>query len=279
MNNIFFRSDNRVRNGWKVLLYFVLMAILDIAFSEISHQFQSGIANEIVPNNLVPFLGAALATWICLRFERMPFASIGLSIDLKFLRQFTGGLFLGATLLGIIGIGVWLLDGFHLSGYSGISTSILLRSAILFLIGALFEEIAFRGYAFQRGISAMGVVPCQLAFATAFSLAHLGSPALRGHNVVLPLLTIFLAAIMLGYCYLRTGSLALPIGVHMGWNWCQESLGFSVSGRSLDGFWTPVLHARPDWITGGAFGLEGSLICVIVLIAAIAGLHFSTALP
>jgi hypothetical protein len=75
-----------------------------------------------------------------------------------------------------------------------------------------------------------------------------------------------LAAILLGLCYLRTRSLALPIGLHLGWNWAQGSLlGFGVSGTTeVQGLWRPVFHGRPEWLTGGAFGLEASLPCALV---------------
>jgi membrane protease YdiL (CAAX protease family) len=85
---------------------------------------------------------------------------------------------------------------------------------------------------------------------------------------------IGLAAILLGLCYLKTKSLALPIGVHIGWNFTQGNLlGFGVSGTTdAKGLLQPVFHGRPEWLTGGAFGLEASLPCVIVCGAAILAL-------
>lgn len=56
-------------------------------------------------------------------------------------------------------------------------------------------------------------------------------------------------------------SLALPIGVHLGWNWAQ-------------GHWTPILHERPTWLTGGPVGLEGSAVCAGVIGLLILGMTF-----
>ncbi len=82
-------------------------------------------------------------------------------------------------------------------------------------------------------------------------------------------LDIAIAAVLLGLCYLRTRSLAMPIGLHLGWNWTQGSLlGFGVSGLPSHGWWMPVVHCRPHWLTGGSFGLEASLPCAIVGAAA-----------
>jgi hypothetical protein len=80
-----------------------------------------------------------------------------------------------------------------------------------------------------------------------------------------------LGAILLGLAWLRTGSLALPIGVHFGWNWMQGSwLGFDVSGWQQSGWLQPHLLDRPQWLSGGAFGPEASVFSVLVDVLAIA---------
>jgi membrane protease YdiL (CAAX protease family) len=95
---------------------------------------------------------------------------------------------------------------------------------------------------------------------------------MEGSVKLAALLNIFLAGWMLGFCYLRTGSLALPMGVHFGWNWVQGSLGFGVSGNASHGLWKPVLHDKALWLTGGDFGLEASAVSVGVIGLAVVGL-------
>ncbi|HJW43891.1 MAG TPA: CPBP family intramembrane glutamic endopeptidase, partial [Geothrix sp.] len=131
-----------------------------------------------------------------------------------------------------------------------------------------------RGYPFQRLVQGAGPWVGQLVFAALFALAHWSNPGMAGATKAWATLNIGLAAILLGFCYLRTGSLALPIGVHLGWNWAQGSLlGFGVSGTTdIKGLWTPVFHGRPEWLTGGAFGLEASLPCTLICGVAILGL-------
>ena len=78
-------------------------------------------------------------------------------------------------------------------------------------------------------------------------------------------LLIALAALMLGMAYVRTRSLALPFGLHLGWNWMQgHVLGFDVSGVDLTGWFLPQLLDRPEWMTGGAFGPESTVFAVVV---------------
>jgi membrane protease YdiL (CAAX protease family) len=78
-----------------------------------------------------------------------------------------------------------------------------------------------------------------------------------------------LAGIWLAVAYLRTRSLWLPFGLHWSWNWAQASLlGLPVSGISRLAP-APLLNAvnlGPDWLTGGAYGIEGGAACTIALL-------------
>jgi hypothetical protein len=82
-------------------------------------------------------------------------------------------------------------------------------------------------------------------------------------------LNIGLAAILLGLAYIKTRSLASPIGIHLGWNWVHGSLlGLGVSGNEYKGFWEPTFNDSSNWLTGGDFGLEGSAVATAVCLAA-----------
>lgn len=260
-------EDGVVRAGWKIGFFAIFLIVGTLISAALLRHLQPLVPRALIPGNAAVSFGAIIATWGCLFVERKPLASIGAKFDQRFLRHWLLGLLFGAALLGSVALGVWLCGGFYLLALPKTPVP-MLQSFWLFLIGAIFEELTFRGYPFQRAIEAIGMLRCQIVFAVLFVLAHLGSPALRHGAVFLPLLTIFLAAVLLGYCYWVTRSLALPLGVHMGWNWLQETLGFSVSGRDFAGLWHPVLAPSQDWLTGGTFGLEGSVVSPIVLICA-----------
>ena len=78
-----------------------------------------------------------------------------------------------------------------------------------------------------------------------------------------------LAGVWLAIAYLRTRSLWFPLGLHWAWNWTQASVfGLPVSGivRLAP---APLLHAMnkgPDWLTGGAYGIEGGAACTVALL-------------
>jgi hypothetical protein len=93
---------------------------------------------------------------------------------------------------------------------------------------------------------------------------------MNGSVKVMASVNIFLASILFGMAFIRTGSLAMPIGLHWMANWVQGGiLGFGVSGTEQLGLLKPVLGNAPVWLTGGPFGLEASLpglICVILIL-------------
>jgi hypothetical protein len=83
-------------------------------------------------------------------------------------------------------------------------------------------------------------------------------------------INIFLASIMFGLAFVRTKSLALPLGLHWMANWVQGGiLGLAVSGSKQPGLLKPIFGTAPNWLTGGQFGLEASLpglICVLMIV-------------
>ena len=144
----------------------------------------------------------------------------------------------------------------------------------IFTLVACWEENLFRGFVFQRLVEGLGVWPAQALLALLFGVAHWSNPGMHGATKAWATLDIALAAVFLGLAYLRTRSLALPVGIHLGWNWMQgHVLGFGVSGTTTAHGWVrPVFHGRPEWVSGGAFGLEASAACTLVCGVAILGL-------
>jgi len=215
-------------------------------------------------------------SWAFSRLEGRGWASLGLSLDGRWGKDLLLGLGLGMGLIGLAALGVRACNGFHWEPNSAFQGVLLWQSAVTFCFVAIHEECLFRGYPFQRLVEALGAWPAQVILGLLFALAHWGNPGMAGLSRPLATLNILLAALLLGLCYLRTRSLALPMGLHLGWNWAQGSLlGFPVSGITFaQGPWRRQLHGGPAWLTGGAFGLEASLMCTLVCLGAIGALGF-----
>ena len=264
LKSFFLDSNRRLRNGWWILLFVALFLLSRVLYTPISQILRhAGIpATWLEP---LRFVFVLLVTSICTRLRGDSLSSIGFRIDLRWIRQWVAGALLGiASMAVIVGL-IWLAGGIRLELDPARSVGTLVYGLYLFLFVALFEETLFRGFLFQRLVDGAGVWIAQLALALLFAAGHWGNPGMHGATEVVASLDLGLGAIMLGLAWLRTRSLALPVGLHLGWNWMQgHVLGFGVSGFDYAGWYQPQFLDRPQWLTGGEFGPESSVFAVLV---------------
>jgi membrane protease YdiL (CAAX protease family) len=137
--------------------------------------------------------------------------------------------------------------------------ALLFLNLITLAVGALAEEVAFRGYAFRRLIEGIGPVAATIVLSLLFGLGHLLNP---GATWASTLVTI-LAGVLLSIAWLRTHGLWLGWGLHFAWNASMGVLfGLPVSGIQTRAF-------GRLWLTGGDYGPEGAAFTVIVLLIGI----------
>src|SRR3546814_6374331 len=87
-------------------------------------------------------------------------------------------------------------------------------------------------------------------------------------------INIVLAVVLMVLAFFRRGSIWLPVGLHMGWNFVQGTvLGFHVSGIEAETVFQLQLQGS-EWLSGGNFGLEGSLATTLVCLGAIGYLYY-----
>jgi membrane protease YdiL (CAAX protease family) len=271
--SLFSQTDGTLRAGWKVALFLIVNGLIH-GSGEAILQRSGLIALDVWSLRLWLSVSIAfLVSWFFLFLEGRPLASIGLWLGQRWGIQCFAGLVGGFLLMVSVAMIIRGLDGFHwvLATDGGLAS--LGSGAWLLLAVALREELLFRGYAFQRLVDATGRWLALGLASLYFAQAHWNNPGMMGAIRYGVALNIGLAGVLLGLCYLKTRSLAMPIGLHLGWNWTQGSLlGFGVSGIHLGRYLEPVFHDRPLWLTGGSFGLEASLPCAIVCSLAITGL-------
>lgn len=266
-------SEGRIRDGWKALGFVAVMITLILALNLVfKHLLHIRHVGDTL--NTVLFFSLVLASsWICLAIEGKAFTSLGFGLGNRWFRELGLGALGGAGIMLLTALATLGIGGFHWTRGAGTLASTA-TGFLIFLLVAFNEETLFRGYVFQRLLGSLGEWPTQLLMAAIFAYAHWHNPGMTGATKAWATLNIALAALLLGLCYLRTGSLALPIGVHLGWNFTQGNLlGFGVSGTTMaPGLLKPVFQGRPEWLTGGAFGLEASLPCALVCGACILAL-------
>lgn len=263
MRGLFIDAAGRLRPIWGLGLF----ALCFWAASAFTEAYIHGHPMPRVRAMNLRVLAVLGSSAFCLLVERRPFAELGLRLNGRWWLQLLAGLGLGGGIVLLCALLNRALGGFHWESNPQARVPMLIGVGILLFSAALNEELLFRGYAFQRLTEAAGFWPAQGALALLFALAHWSNPGMDGATKAWGSLNIAAAAVLLGLARRRGGSLALPIGIHWAWNLVQGPiLGFAVSGdRLVQGPWLPVLHDRPLWVTGGAFGLEATLSCFLVL--------------
>lgn len=264
MNKILAGSDGRLRNGWWILLFVALLLASRLAYTPVSHAVQQlGVPKDGLEPLRLGFL--LLVTWICVRLRGEPLSSIGFVLDRRWACELGIGTFFGlATALLAVAM-IWMADGVRLEPDPSRSLATLAHGAYVFAFVALFEETLFRGFVFQRLAAGAGARVALAAMGLLFATGHWDNPGMQGATLAWATLELFLGAVLLGLAYLRTRSLAMPIGIHLGWNWTLgHLLGFGVSGFGQAGWFRPLLQDGPEWVTGGRFGPEASVFAVVV---------------
>ena len=168
------------------------------------------------------------------------------------------GVLLGAMLM-CAAIAVISLGGdVKLSAGSGPALAGLPGVAVL---AGFAEELIARGVVLRNLENVFGSAVALVLTAMLFGALHLGNP----HATWLSTTAVGVeGGVMLAAVYMATRSLWWTIGVHFAWNFTQTSIfGIADSGHPGGGFLQSEI-AGPDWLTGGAFGVETSLVSVLL---------------
>lgn len=271
MTRIFLDPQRHLRNGWKALAFVLVLAAITAPLMFALYHLPAPLKHR-VPKVAVIDACVLLATWICVRAEGETLASVGWNPGRAAGGQLLLGLAGGVGLMLLSALLVWLGHGMHLVRVPADTAWNVLRGAGLMLGVGVMEELGFRGYPLQRAIRGLGVRWAMASMAALFCLSHPVDSTMSAGVMVVAMLNLFVFALVESLLWWRTGSLAASIGLHMGWNWMQQTLGFGVSGIESRGWWTPVFNGAPDWLTGGTFGLEASIAATVVLALALLGL-------
>lgn len=257
--NPFLNPERQLRNGWWILIFFLVLASLLVP-ALITAQ-KNSMAVSVGPQAVI----IMLASFICQALRRRPFTELSGKFNLRWLKEFALGGLSGSALMLVPALILWIFGWVDLQ-WNPAGFPAFLSAIFLFAEVALAEELLFRGFIFQRLITGLGQLPAQLMMAGYFLLTHLDNPNLTGDVKVLASINIFAVSLVFGLAFIRTKSLAMPLGLHFMANLMQGGvLGFGVSGTEQLGLLRPVFSEIPAWLAGGEFGLEASilgLVCV-----------------
>jgi uncharacterized protein len=171
------------------------------------------------------------------------------------------GLMLGAILMCVVVAFVAFGGDLRLSEGGGPALAGLPGVALL---AGMAEELIARGVVLRNLENVFGSAVALVLTAALFGWLHLGNP----HATALSTAAVGIeGGMMLAAVYFATRSLWWTMGVHVAWNFTQTSIfGIADSGHPGRGFLLSELSG-PEWLTGGEFGVEASLISVVVCVA------------
>jgi len=166
-----------------------------------------------------------------------------------------------AYLCACVGI-LAMLGDYHITGVA-FAGQALVGGLVFHVLVGVFEETLFRGILFRFLEEGFGSWIALAITALFFGLSHLSNP----HATVWSAIAIALeAGVSLGAVYMATRSLWFAMGLHTAWNFLQGAIfGVAVSGNGAptDSLFQPLIQGNP-WLTGGAFGIEASVIAVVL---------------
>jgi membrane protease YdiL (CAAX protease family) len=174
-------------------------------------------------------------------------------------REVGAGLLLG-TLLFLVTIGVLAACGsFHLTGTGSLTG--MAKSFTEMVLVVLIEEILFRGVLFRLSERSLGTWAALAISSVVFALAHMPNADITA----LAIANTVVAGLMFAAAYLATRRLWLAIGLHFAQNFVPDGVfSLPTSGNPGRGFLQGQLSG-PDWLAGGAYGVEASAVTLIVM--------------
>ena len=200
--------------------------------------------------------------------EKNSLSSLGF-VKRNWLKCLAWGILLSLLQMGVIAL------VYQVCGIGTFELNELSLEPILFILG-LFpfwllqggtEEVATRGWLLTR-IAARTNLPLAIVISSSlFGILHMGNAGVT----YLSVLNIILDGVLAGLLFIYTDSIWLVVAQHGTWNYVQGNLlGFQVSGTGADAsIFSFTMGSGPDWLTGGEFGAEGSIITTLVLLVSV----------
>jgi len=266
------RDERRLRALWRLLIQEIGSLLLIIGGAVVCTIV---IGNPGWSQTCGYILGALISLGTIVlagRFlDRRPLSHFGFIGAPHWWTDLAFGLALGAVLISAIFLTEWLagwltIDRFGWASAQRWFKGDCVREIVLCIAVAWWEEPTCRGYQlrnlaeglnFPRWGARPALVLAWLGSAVVFGIAHIHNPSASAYTTS----SIVAAGLLLGLPRILTGSLAIPIGIHVTWNFFQGAVcGFSVSGSYLGDPLIQITQTGPSLWTGGAWGPEAGLL-------------------
>lgn len=224
-----------------------------------------------VPTLLCTGFGTLIVIIYCRMFEARPLRSMGI-VKRKAGVHYLQGLAVGAVLMTAITLLSVVFRANNITICSNISFGLIGLYFLGFLVQGMSEEFIFRGFMMNTLGGRYHAAVAVGVSAAAFSLAHVMNPGF-GVLVFINLAMFGVFASLYMICF---DDIWGACAIHSIWNFTQGSFyGISVSGSGeTESVFRTTVASSSKLLTGGDFGIEGSIFTTIVLAAAIAAIWY-----
>ena len=175
-------------------------------------------------------------------------------------QETTQGILVGALLFCSIMAILSLTGAYKVLGTNRLI--VLLPSLVFAVKATVVEEILFRGVLFRLVERSLGSW-----LALAISSAIFGGLHMTNANATLTgaIAIMLTGGFVLGAAFMLTRRLWLPMGIHFAVNFLQSGVfGSAVSGNQAGQALLRSSLTGPNWLIGGAFGVEASMVTAII---------------
>lgn len=172
------------------------------------------------------------------------------------LPTFLLGVLIGSAIIAGTFLILWKLGMAEISSGTGLAG--LERELLALMITTMVEELLFRVILFKILEEIAGSLLAILISAAAFGLAHFANPGATPFAIFALSMEL---GVMLALAYMVTRNVWIAVGIHGGWNFTQGFvLGAQNSGQQHPYSYFRTTFSGSDYLTGGLFGLEGSIV-------------------
>lgn len=289
MRRIFYNRFEQLRSGWKIAMllgsFLAAALIIGIVIGIALAVVMIGMGNRMNADMLsvltnamqtdysllsvisivqdVGIIVAVIVLWKS--FDKKPIRNLGLTSVRKGYKDLLKGLFLGIIAISTV-FSALLVTG-SITVVQNLNNpklaSDLILGIIMFIFVGFGEEILSRGYCMtvlkQTGSKWVVVLIPSIIF----SLMHSLNPNVSS----LGLFNTFLVGALFSYMVVKTGSIWMPIGFHITWNYLQGNIfGFSVSGMETQSGILISRNVAENIVNGGMYGPEGGIVTTLVVL-------------
>lgn len=213
----------------RVVLFCLLCAIALATFSALTKDFLTEWKQHLLLIITIAITYGLIILFV--KWERLQLKDVGVVANNRTFKKVVIGFGIGLFMTMLQPVFVLLFGHYKIAFASSISSCTIIFYLTLYILVAIREELAFRGYPLFSLKYRFGLWTAQIIILIIFSLEHVAG----GMTWFQAFLGAGTGALLFGFAAFKTNGIALPIGLHAAWNFGQWCLGFKKETGLLHG--------------------------------------------